>query len=249
MSEITRREMIGVLGGAALLPLVGCGADGGAGAPDGGGNGVCATVPAETGGPYPGDGSNGPNVLALSEVNRSDIRASIGGVSGTAAGIVLTLKMTVVDAAAGCAPLAGKAVYVWHCDRDADYSMYTGAAQAQNYLRGVQVTGADGSVTFTTVFPGCYLGRWPHIHFDVYDSLSAATSGGRKLKTSQLALPKEACDQVYATAGYGQSVTNLGKISLAADLAFADGAELETVAVSGTPTDGLGATITVGVIS
>ena len=65
-------------------------------------------VPQETGGPYPGDGSNGPNVLVESGAVRQDIRSSFGDHSGTAEGIPLNLALQIVDAASG-APVEGAA--------------------------------------------------------------------------------------------------------------------------------------------
>ncbi len=45
----------------------------------------CAiAAPQETAGPFPGDGSNGPNVLIEAGIVRSDIRSSFGSYSGTA---------------------------------------------------------------------------------------------------------------------------------------------------------------------
>ena len=96
----------------------------------------------------------------------------------------------------------GAAVYLWHCDREGQYSLYSRAVTAENYLRGVQETDSTGTVTFTSIFPACYSGRWPHIHFEVYSSVADATSSGPIVKTSQIALPKETCDAVYATDGY-----------------------------------------------
>ena len=89
--------------------------------------------------------------------------------------------------------------------------MYSEAVADENYLRGVQEADDDGKLTFTTVFPACYAGRWPHIHFEVYESLDAATSASDKLRTSQLALPQDVCETVYATEGYEQSVSNLAQ--------------------------------------
>ena len=103
-------------------------------------------------------------------------------------------------------------MYLWHCDRPGRYSLYSSGVTNQNYLRGVQEADASGRVTFTTVFPGCYAGRWPHIHFEVFPSLSAATNVGNKVATSQIALPKDACDAVYATSGYESSVRNLAQV-------------------------------------
>ena len=107
----------------------------------------------------------------------------------------LTVELTLVDIAKGGTPLAGAAVYLVALRPTAGkYSLYDQASPSENYLRGVQETDDDGKVTFTTIFPAAYSGRWPHIHFEVYPSLDEATAAGSKLKTSQLALPKEACD-------------------------------------------------------
>jgi protocatechuate 3,4-dioxygenase beta subunit len=182
----------------------------------------CDPIPEETAGPYPGDGSNGPDVLNQSGVVRSDIRSSFGGSSGTAEGVPLTIKLAIQDQDDGCAPLAGAAVYLWHCDREGRYSLYSQGVTDQNYLRGVQAAGDDGVVTFTSVFPACYSGRWPHVHFEVYPSIDKATAKGNKIATSQIALPKDACAVVYATSGYEQSVQNLSQVSLQSDNVFSD---------------------------
>jgi len=205
----------------------------------------CSTIPSETAGPYPGDGSNGPNALSESGIVRKDIRTSFDGSSGTAEGVPYMIQFTVVDVDRGCKPLEGAAVYVWHCDRDGDYSMYT--ASGANYLRGVQAADANGLVTFTSIFPAAYAGRWPHVHFEVYPSVDAATSGGTKLATSQLALPKPVCDAVYATDGYEASVGNLANTSLATDMVFSDGVSLQTPSMTGNVTSGYVSSLVVGV--
>ena len=138
---------------------------------------------------------------------RQDIRSSFGSSTTTAQGVPLTIQLTIQDAA-DCTPIAGAAVYVWHCDRDGNYSLYSQAAANENYLRGVQEADANGVVTFQSIFPACYSGRWPHVHFEVYPSLDMATNENDKIATSQIALPKDVCDQVYATDGYSQSVQN-----------------------------------------
>jgi protocatechuate 3,4-dioxygenase beta subunit len=209
-------------------------------------SGSCSKIPEETAGPYPGDASNGPNVLNQTGVVRSDIRTSFAGLSGTATGVPLTIELSIASAAS-CAALANYAVYLWHCDQAGRYSLYSSGATNQNYLRGVQAADANGKVTFTSIFPACYSGRWPHIHFEVYRSLAAATSVSNKIATSQMALPKAACDLVYATSGYSASITNLSQVSLATDNVFSDGSSLELATVAGTVAAGLTATITVAV--
>jgi protocatechuate 3,4-dioxygenase beta subunit len=209
-------------------------------APAGGSDASCATIPEETAGPFPGDGSNGPDLLSQSEVVRSDIRSSFGASTTVAAGVPLTIKLSIQDQANNCAPLAGAAVYLWHCDRDGGYSLYSPGVTAENYLRGVQAADSNGVVTFTSIFPACYSGRWPHIHFEVYPSLDKATDQANKIATSQIALPKDICDTVYATDGYSQSIANLARVSLASDNVFADdGGVHELGTMSGSVGSGL----------
>lgn len=207
---------------------------------------ACSRVPEETAGPYPGDGTNGPNVLSATGVVRQDIRSSFAGLSGAADGVPLTIQLTIVSATT-CAVLAGRAVYLWHCDRLGRYSLYSSGVTNQNYLRGVQQADANGVVTFTSIFPGCYSGRWPHIHFEVYPTLAAATSVANKVATSQIALPKAACDLVYATPGYESSVINLSQITLATDNVFSDGSALELATITGSVAGGYTAALTVAV--
>ncbi|HYH72969.1 MAG TPA: intradiol ring-cleavage dioxygenase [Nocardioides sp.] len=264
-----RRGVLGVLGGLSVVAVAGCAGDdstpaststtpgsppsGGPGGGPGGAMGGDSSVevaegeiPEETAGPYPGDGSNGPNVLTESGVVRGDITTSFGSASGLADGVPLTLRFKVYDLTGDDAEvLAGAAIYAWHCDRDGAYSMYDGAAADENYLRGVQESDADGWVEFTTVFPGCYSGRWPHVHFEVYESLDAATSASNKLRTSQLAFPQDVCEAVYATAGYESSVANLAQTSLDSDGIFSDGYSLQMATTKGSVTDGYTATLNV----
>jgi protocatechuate 3,4-dioxygenase beta subunit len=195
-----------------------------------------APIPEETAGPYPGDGSNGPDALADPAVVREDITGSFGTATGTAQGVPVTLHLTVLGQAKGCSPLVGGAVYVWHADRDGHYSMYT--APEANYLRGVGEADDTGTVSFKTIFPGCYDGRWPHIHFEVYPSLADAQAATNPLVTSQLALPKDACDQAYTSYGYAASITALSHTSLATDMVFRDGVDQQLATVTGSPTDG-----------
>ncbi|HET9141518.1 intradiol ring-cleavage dioxygenase [Actinophytocola sp.] len=245
----SRRRVLALFGGAGLAVLAACSPDPrepGAATSGTSVPGSLAEIPAETGGPYPGDGSNGPNVLTESGIVRSDIRSSIGSASGVADGVPLTIDLTVLEADTA-APLAGAAIYLWHCDRLGRYSMYSPGVTGENYLRGVQAADDAGKLRFTSVFPAAYSGRWPHVHFEVYPSLSAATTAGGKLITSQLALPEDVCRTVYATDAYTASGRNLAATSLATDMVFRDGYDHQMATVTGDVSPGFTAALTVAV--
>jgi protocatechuate 3,4-dioxygenase beta subunit len=246
---VSRRRALGLLaGGLGATALAACASsDDGTQVTTSSGGSSTAEVPEETAGPYPGDGSNGPNVLAESGVVRSDITSSFGGATGKATGVPTTIEMKLLDVAAGGKALAGAAVYVWHCDMPGRYSMYDAEIADENYLRGVQVSDKQGKVRFATIFPAAYSGRWPHVHFEVYESLEAATAAGSKLRTSQIAMPQEACDAVYATDGYEQSVQNLAQTSLDSDMVFSDGYASQLADWSGSASDGIALRLNVGV--
>jgi protocatechuate 3,4-dioxygenase beta subunit len=259
-----RSSLRWIFAGAASVPLYGCG---------GGNTGdtgitpvtatstpttttptsaACAVIPEETGGPYPADGTNTSNgkvanALTLSGIVRKDIRWSFAGAEGVAMGVPLTIRLKLVNVAASCGTATGAAVYLWHCDRDGNYSMYSGAVQGENYLRGVQEADADGYVTFTTVFPGCYDGRMPHVHFEVYPALARATSAANRIKTSQFTFPLATLNEAYTATGYHSSVANLARISYATDNVFGDGTLLQMAAMSGDIVNGYVAELTVGV--
>ncbi|WP_370248240.1 3,4-dioxygenase subunit beta [Nocardioides sp.] len=248
-----RRAVLGLLGagglglGAGVLGLAG--ARGGALGPAGAAAAAATCgdpIPSETAGPYPGDGSNGPDVLLLDGVTRRDIRRSIGGASGVAAGVPFWFGMQLIDADT-CRPLRGHAVYAWHCDRNGDYSMYSSGLEEENYLRGVQVSNRRGKLVFRSIFPGWYSGRWPHVHFEVYRNRATALRSGTILHTSQLAIPRRPCAQVYQNAaGYEDSWTNLNRISLSSDMVFGDDGGVDQLAtVTGNVTDGYRAALTV----
>jgi protocatechuate 3,4-dioxygenase beta subunit len=232
--RVNRRKVFAWMAGASVIPLVG----GLLSSKSLKAAVACSVVPPETAGPYPGDGSNGANALALAGIVRSDITSSVGPASGVALGVPLRVEITLVDASNNCEPLEGYAVYIWHCDRAGDYSMYTGLAKSENYLRGVQETDGEGSLAFDSIFPGCYSGRWPHIHFEIYKTVAAATTYRSKVATSQIALPSAPSALVYATEGYEKSVTNFKKISLAKDNVFSDGATLQLSTVTGSIEEG-----------
>jgi len=262
-----RQSLRWLFASAAALPLIGCGGGssgstttastttgtGSTGTTTGtGSNGTCSVIPEETGGPYPGDGTNSngsgvANALTLSGIVRSDIRTSVAPGSATAAGIPTTLKLQIVNVGNSCASAAGAAVYLWHCDRDGNYSMYATGLTKENYLRGVQEADSSGIVTFTTIFPGCYAGRMPHIHFEVYPSLAKATSAANRVKTSQFTFPMATLNEAYSTTAYASSSRNLSSISYATDNVFSDGTSLQIASVTGDPVNGYVVTLTIGV--
>ena len=258
MRTMSRRRMLAALGGAGALALVGgtviagraSDAETPATATATTGSASSAgleEIESETAGPFPADGSNGPDVRTESGIVRRDIRSSFGTASDTAAGVPLQFSLIVADLDG--APLTGAAVYAWHCDREGRYSLYSDGVTDQNYLRGIQSTDGSGKVSFTSIFPACYSGRWPHIHFEVYGSVEDATSGaGPIVKTSQIALPQDAAEAVYATDGYSRSVANLGQVSLATDNVFGDdSAATELAAVTGSVSAGYTATLTIAI--
>lgn len=205
-------------------------------------------IPGETAGPFPGDGSNGPNVLEASGVVRRDITSSFGSSSAKADGVPLTVNLTLLDNSKGCVPLAGAAVYAWHCDRDGRYSLYDSGVENENFLRGVQEADANGQLTFTTIFPGAYRGRWPHIHFEVFESMSNATTAGQILRVSQIALTDAACREVYASPGYESSARNFPGTTLKSDNVFGnDGGIYQLAVMTGSVGNGYTAALNVTV--
>jgi protocatechuate 3,4-dioxygenase beta subunit len=260
---IDRRRMLGIFGGiAATTLLAACapaetngmdtgrppqGVPGGAPAAEDDGDLLEGEVPNETAGPYPADGSNGVNVLDDSGIVRSDIRSSFGSSTTVATGVPLEIVLTVRDASTGKA-MTGAGVYLWHCDREGNYSLYSEAAQNENYLRGMQPTDDTGTVRFTSIYPACYSGRWPHIHFEVYQDVETAVATGPIVKTSQIALPDETNAKVYATSGYEQSVGNASQVTLTGDMVFGDdGGILQLATMSGSVADGYTAALSIAV--
>ena len=255
-----RRLALNALGSLSMATLFGCGG-GDTETTDttdttgtGTGTGTtttCSVVPEETAGPYPADGStasnNTYNVLALSGIVRSDIRSSIGS-STQVSGVPLTITITLTNTSASCAALSGYAIYLWHCTQDGNYSVYSSNNIADNYLRGVQATDASGTVTFTTVVPGCYAGRMPHMHLEIYPTLASANNARNKVKTTQLAFPTELLSSIYsANSGYSASVRNLASITFATDNVFSDGTALEMTTMQANSGGGYSASITISI--
>jgi protocatechuate 3,4-dioxygenase beta subunit len=251
---LDRRRVLGLIGvGAATTALAACSAVAGSAsgtATSSASSSAAATtgeIPDETAGPYPGDGSNGPDVLSDSGIVRSDIRSSIGG-GATAAGVPLAFTLTILDTANGGVPFENAAVYVWHCDASGGYSMYSDGITEETYLRGVQVADANGEVTYTSIFPACYSGRWPHIHFEVYPDVDSISDSGNAIATSQLAVPEDACTAVYALSGYEGSSENLAQVSLDDDNVFGDdGGALQLPTATGDAASGYRFALTVRV--
>lgn len=210
--------------------------------------GTSGEIPDETAGPYPADGSNGPDILEEDGIVRSDLRSSFGQASGTADGVPMDLELVLTDLANGGAPFAGAAVYVWHCDREGRYSLYSSGVEDQNYLRGVQIADSQGRVGFTSIFPACYSGRWPHVHFEVYPDADRIADVSQAIATSQVALPGQTCDQVYALPGYESSVETFSQVSLKTDNVFGDdGGASQLATVTGDVETGLHVSLAVGI--
>jgi protocatechuate 3,4-dioxygenase beta subunit len=211
---------------------------------------ACVVTPTEIRGPFPADGTQrgrALNILSEQGLVRRDIRSSIAGLEGRADGVTLDLELRVVEAG-GCAPLAGRAVYLWQCDALGAYSMYDRADV--NYLRGLQPADAEGRVRFTTIVPGCYGGRAPHVHLEVFDSVPAATGGARDLLVSQLALSTADARRIYAARDdYGDSLANLARWPAEEDWLLAgDSAEVraaQTIALTGDSKRGYRGTATI----
>ena len=245
---LSRRQAIGVLAGlGAGVVAVACGGGssssktassstgtGGtsAGSSSSGSTAACVLTPEVTEGPY---------YLDLDKV-RSDITE---GKDGTP----LDLRITVVDAT-GCAPIKDAAVDVWHCDAGGVYSGFSqasaggpgGGSQSTTdnltFLRGTQMTDANGLAEFQTIYPGWYRGRAVHIHMKVH-------VGGSVVHTGQLFFDDGLTDQVYGSAPYSSRGTPDVRNS-ADDIYRSAGAASAVLAV--TPSDrGYTGEITVGV--
>ncbi len=214
----------------------------------------CVSDPFETEGPFPADGTNTKagklvNVLTKEGVIRPDLTTSFAGMKPVAAGLPLSLEIKLVNVSASCAPLAGYPLYLWHCDVKGNYSLYD--QTDRNYLRGVGISDQNGLINFKTIFPGCYPGRWPHMHFEVFENATSAVSGSKALLTAQLAMPEKECHAAYqANQLYTDSIEHLKYTSLERDGIFNDNTkaqrEQQTLTMQGDATTGYTANVTVG---
>lgn len=225
-TEFLKRGFTSLLGVAALSPLMEACKNGTAvspaaaetGSTNGNSASNCAVTPSETAGPFP--------TKVPANFVRKDIRED-------RAGIMMTMNLTIKNANASCAALAGALVDVWHCDKDGYYSEYGGTGmQATNFqnvdfLRGRQTTDASGLAAYTTIFPGWYSGRAPHIHVHVFSAT------GKSLLVTQIAFPFDICNTVYTTGqafGYTKGAQNTTNER---DGIFSDGYANELATVSG----------------
>jgi protocatechuate 3,4-dioxygenase beta subunit len=229
---LSRREILGLLGGSALLaacgPIsaptypsaAGAAATTAAGrtgvvTSSGVGSGVvvlpsCVVRPALTEGPY----------FVDEKLNRSDIRSE-PSTNAVKAGATLALAFLVSRVSGtSCTALAGATVDVWHCDALGVYSDATdpsfGSTKGTKFLRGYQTTDASGRASFTTIWPGWYQGRAVHIHFKIR---ATAANGQVSDFTSQLFFPDAMNDAVFADAPYAQK-GSAGIVRNAADGIF-----------------------------
>jgi len=193
---LSRRDLLAWLGAAGLAVVAGGCASGtststvpgsSSSSSTPGSAASCMLSPELTEGPY----------YISGEAVRSDITEG-------KAGVPLRLSLNVVNASS-CAPISGATVEVWHADAGGDYSGFGNGASSRTFLRGAQVAGADGAVTFQTIYPGWYVGRAVHIHLKVHIA-------GNVVHTGQLFFDEQVSDGVYARSPYssrtGQRTTN-----------------------------------------
>lgn len=161
---------------------------------------ACVVKPEMTEGPF----------FVDEKIERSDIRSDTS--SGTVQpGVVLALTFAVTKVSGNtCAPFEGALVDVWHCDADGKYSdIQSEGTAGTNFLRGYQVTDANGQAAFTTIYPGWYSGRTVHIHFKIRADPQA--SSGLEF-TSQLFFDEGVTAEVFAQEPYAsrgsQDTTN-----------------------------------------
>ncbi len=176
-------------------------------------------------------------------LNRSDIRVNTAD-GAVKAGVPLQLTLRVLQVSGrGCAPLAGAMVDIWHCDALGVYSDVVDRSfntVGQDFLRGYQITDANGVVNFTTIYPGWYPGRAVHIHFKVR---SANAAGQNYEFTSQFFFDDGLSEQVFMRAPY--SSKGSGFLRNANDGIYRSGGDQTTLTL--TPDgDGYRATFDIG---
>lgn len=194
-SDITRRELLGLLGAAGAAALAGGTTREAAASPLPSGL-DCVVTPQQTEGPY----------FVDAKLNRSDIRVD-PATKQRSDGIPLALAISVAQVGGNaCTPIAGAMVDVWQCDALGVYSDVRDTngffdTRGKQFLRGYQVTDRQGKAEFLTVYPGWYTGRTVHIHFKV-----RVFEGERRAHefTSQLYFDDALTDKVFERAPYNQ---------------------------------------------
>jgi protocatechuate 3,4-dioxygenase beta subunit len=229
-ARLTRKRALGWLGGLGLaVVLPGC-------ADDAGSNGSAAGTTA-TQGTTTTAAAAVPDCVLTPEVTEGpyylDLNLMRSNITEGRSGLAFDLAVKVVDASS-CDPIANAAVDVWHCDAAGEYSGTNG--NDETFMRGIQVTGADGVATFRTVFPGWYRGRAVHIHLKVHQ--------GDQTWTGQLFFDEATIDAVYATAPY--SSRGPAETSNSADSIF-DETDGSTVVAAELAADRAGGSVTVGI--
>lgn len=152
----------------------------------------CVVRPELTIGPY----------FVDDQLNRSDIRSNSAD-NSVKEGVPLTLNIAVASVGNNsCTPTEGAQVDIWHCDAQGQYSDVSDQGfdtSGQNFLRGYQLTDANGGVQFQTIYPGWYSGRAVHIHF----TIRTKGAGGEDYQfTSQFFFDDTLTDQVYTLEPY-----------------------------------------------
>ena len=152
--------------------------------------------------PYPdepaqGSGTSLANIWSRAGLLRQDIRPNISQEGLAAPGLKLDLLLRLRSARPRPAPVSGAAVYIWHCDAAGDYSVY--GRNDADYLRGIGISDSNGRVRFTTIFPGTYRGRAPHIHFEIYPSLSSVPKPSNCMLRSRLLFPDAISHEIYSS--------------------------------------------------
>ena len=153
---------------------------------------TCIVRPALTEGPY----------FVDEKLNRSDVRSDpTDGSVKNGAQLNLAIRVSQINGS-GCVPLAGATVDIWHCDALGVYSDASDPSfntKGKKFLRGYQVTDANGTVQFITIYPGWYQGRAVHLHFKIRTNTGSATAHDF---TSQFFFDDTLTDQVHARAPY-----------------------------------------------
>jgi len=188
---LSRREALALMGAAGAGLLVG-GWPNKARAVPGTLRSPCIVRPEQTEGPY----------FVDERLHRSDIRADPANEQVTP-GALLALTFQVMRFHAGeCRPIPNAQVDVWHCDAMGVYSDVRDPGfktLGQKFLRGYQISDAEGSARFLTIYPGWYPIRTVHIHFKI----RPAPVAGRSVEfTSQLYFPDELTDRIHASLPY-----------------------------------------------